>query len=77
MENEEGETNSVGCNELWLRSWNIISPEENNSSQDQENEKQPAITPSYVVITEEIDSTSPKPLFAFEPPIIIPTSPKS
>jgi hypothetical protein len=55
MENGEGETNSVGCNELRLRSGRIISPEENNVSQEQENEKQPAITPSTVVITEEIE----------------------
>jgi hypothetical protein len=55
MENGEGETNSVGCNELRLRSGHIISPKENNVSQEQENEKQPTITPSTVVITEEIE----------------------
>jgi hypothetical protein len=57
MENGEGETNSVGCNELRLRSGCIISPEESNVFQEQENEnnKQPAITPSTVVITEEIE----------------------
>jgi hypothetical protein len=55
MENGEGETSSVGCNELRLRSGHIISPEENNIFQEQENEKQPTITPSTVVITEEIE----------------------
>jgi hypothetical protein len=55
MENGEGETNSVGCNELWLISGCIISPEENNISQEQENEKQPTITPLTLVITEEIE----------------------
>ena len=55
MENDEGETNLVGCNELWLRSGRIISPEENNVSQEQENEKQPTITPSTMVIIEEIE----------------------
>jgi hypothetical protein len=54
MENGEGETISVGCNELQLRSGCIISPEENNVSQEKENEKQPAITPSTVVIKKEI-----------------------
>jgi hypothetical protein len=39
MENGEGETSSVGCNELWLRLGRMISPEENNISQEQENEK--------------------------------------
>jgi hypothetical protein len=34
MENGEGETNSVGCNELRLRSGRIISPEENNVFQE-------------------------------------------
>jgi hypothetical protein len=40
-----------------LRSGCIISPEENNVFQEQENEnnKQPTITPSTVVITEEIE----------------------
>jgi hypothetical protein len=38
MENGEGETNSVGCNELQLRSGRIISPEENNIFQEQESE---------------------------------------
>jgi hypothetical protein len=54
MENGEGETNMVGCNELWLRSGRIISPKENNVFQEQESGKQPAITPWTVVITEEI-----------------------
>jgi hypothetical protein len=53
MENGEGETKSVGCSELWLRSGCIISPEENNVSQEKENEKKPTITPSNVVIMEE------------------------
>jgi hypothetical protein len=26
----EGETNYIGCNELWLRSWPIISHEESS-----------------------------------------------
>jgi hypothetical protein len=55
MENGEGETNSVGCNELWLRLGCIISPEENNIFQEKENEKQPAITPLTMVIIEEIE----------------------
>jgi hypothetical protein len=55
MENGEGETNSVGCNEIRLISGRIISPEENNVSQEKENKKQPAITPSTMVITEEIE----------------------
>jgi hypothetical protein len=46
MENGEGETSSVGCSKLRLRSGRIISPEENNVFQEQENEKQPTITPS-------------------------------
>jgi hypothetical protein len=57
MENGEEETKSVGCNELRLRSGHIISPEENNIFQEQENEnnKQPTIMPSTVVIMEEIE----------------------
>jgi hypothetical protein len=55
MENGEGETNLVGCRELQLRSRRIISHEENNIFQEQESEKQPTITPSTVVITEEIE----------------------
>jgi hypothetical protein len=57
MENGEEETNSVGCNKLRLRSGCIISPEENNVFQEQEkeNNKQLAITPSTMVITEEIE----------------------
>jgi hypothetical protein len=55
MESGEGETNSVGCNEIRLRLGCIISPEQNDVSQEQENEKQPTITPSTVVITEEIE----------------------
>jgi hypothetical protein len=55
MENGEGEINSVGCNELQLRSGRIISPEENDVFQGKESEKKPAITPSTVVITEEIE----------------------
>jgi hypothetical protein len=34
MENGEGETNSVGCSELQLRSRRIISHEENNIFQE-------------------------------------------
>jgi hypothetical protein len=55
MENGEEDTNSVGCSKLRLRSGHIISPEENNVFQEQENEKQPAITPLTMVITEEIE----------------------
>ena len=55
MENGEGETKSVGCNELRLRSGQIISPEENNVFQEQESEKHPTITPLTVVIIEEIE----------------------
>jgi hypothetical protein len=54
MENGEGEISSIGCSELRLRSGRIISPEENNVFQEQESEKKPTITPSIVVITEEI-----------------------
>jgi hypothetical protein len=38
-----------------LRSGRTISPKENNVSKEKENEKQLTITPSIVVITEEID----------------------
>jgi hypothetical protein len=55
MENGEGETNLVGCSKLQLRSRRIISHEENNVFQEQESEKQPAITPSTMAITEEIE----------------------
>jgi hypothetical protein len=55
MENGEGETNLVGCRELQLRSRQIISHEENNIFQEKESEKQPTITPSTMVITEEIE----------------------
>jgi hypothetical protein len=57
MEHGEGETNSVGCNELCLRSGHTISPEESNFFQEKENEnkKKPTITPSIVVITKEIE----------------------
>jgi hypothetical protein len=57
VENLEGETNSVGCNELRLRSGHVISPEERNIHQEQENENdiQPTIKPSTVVITEETE----------------------
>jgi hypothetical protein len=57
IENLDGEINSVGCNELRLRSGCIISPEESNIHQEQENENniQPTITPSTVVITEEVE----------------------
>jgi hypothetical protein len=55
MDNGEGETSSVGCSELRLRSRRIISPEENNVFQEQDNEKQPAITTSNMVIIEEIE----------------------
>jgi hypothetical protein len=54
MESGEGEINSLGCNELWLRSGHIISLEQNDIPQEQGNEKQPAITPPTMVITEEI-----------------------
>jgi hypothetical protein len=54
MESGEGEINSVGCNELRLRSGSIISPKQNDVPQEQGNEKQPAITPPTMVITEEI-----------------------
>jgi hypothetical protein len=55
IENVDREINSVGCNELQLRSGHIISAKENNVHQEKENENniQPAITPSTVVITEE------------------------
>jgi hypothetical protein len=39
MENGEGETNSIGCSELQLRSRQIISHEENNIFQEKESEK--------------------------------------
>jgi hypothetical protein len=57
MENGEGEINSVGCNELRLRSGRIVSPDEHNSIQNQEEEKdkQPTITPSTVHITKETE----------------------
>jgi hypothetical protein len=55
MESGEGEINSAGCNELWLRLGHIISPEQNGIPQEQGNEKQLAITPSTVVIIEEIE----------------------
>jgi hypothetical protein len=57
IENVDREINSVGCNKLWLRSGCIISPEESNIHQEKENENniQPAIIPSTVVITEEIE----------------------
>jgi hypothetical protein len=54
MESGEGEINLVGCNELRLRSGHIISPEQNDVPQEQGNEKQLAITPSTMVIIEEI-----------------------
>jgi hypothetical protein len=55
MENGEGETNLLGCNELWLISGRIISPEECNDFQEKENKNniQPTTTPSTVVITKE------------------------
>jgi hypothetical protein len=57
IENLDGEINSVGCNELRLRSGCIIYPEESNIHQEKENENniQPTITPSTVVITEETE----------------------
>jgi hypothetical protein len=86
MESGEGEINSVGCNELWLRLGRIISPEQNDVPQEQGNEKQPATTPSTVIITEEIrqgedtvesqDSdkdTIPSPLFPERLMIVKPT----
>jgi hypothetical protein len=30
VKNLEGETNYIGCNELWLRSWPAISHEESS-----------------------------------------------
>jgi hypothetical protein len=54
MESGEGEINPIGCNELRLRLGCIISPEKNDIPQEQGNEKKPTITPSTVVITEEI-----------------------
>jgi len=54
MESGEGEINSVGRNELQLRSGCIISFEQNVVPQEQGNEKQLAITPPTVVIIEEI-----------------------
>ena len=55
MENGEGETNLVGCNELWFILGRIISPKGSNDFQEQENENkiQPTTTPSTVVITKE------------------------
>jgi hypothetical protein len=57
VENLECETNSVGCNELRLRSGCVVSPEESSIHQEQENEndRQPTINPSTVVITEEAE----------------------
>jgi hypothetical protein len=57
IENLEGEINSVGCNKLQLWSRCIIYPEESNIHQDQENESntQPTITPSTMVIIEEVE----------------------
>jgi hypothetical protein len=55
IENLDGEINSVGCNELQLRLGHIISPEENKIHQEKENENiQPTMTPSNMVIMEEI-----------------------
>jgi hypothetical protein len=55
VENLEGETNFVGCNELRLRLGHVIYPEKSDIHQEQENEndRQPTIKPSTVVITEE------------------------
>jgi hypothetical protein len=55
VENLEGETNSIGCNKLWLRSGRVISPEERNIHEEHDNEDdiQPVIKPSTVVIKEE------------------------
>jgi hypothetical protein len=56
VENLEGEINSVGCNEVWLRSGRIISPEESEIHQlEQENKNniQPTIKPSTLVLIEE------------------------
>jgi hypothetical protein len=55
MESGEGEINPVGCNELRLILGCIISLEQNDVPQEQGNEKQPAITPSTMVITKEIE----------------------
>jgi hypothetical protein len=56
IENVDKEINSVGCNELQLRSRCIISPKENNIHREQENENiQPTMAPSTVVITEEME----------------------
>jgi hypothetical protein len=54
METGEGEINSVGCNEIRLRSGRIISPEQNHVPQEHGNEKKLAVTASIVVIKEEI-----------------------
>jgi hypothetical protein len=55
VENLEGETNSVVCNEHRLRSGHVISPEESEIHQEKENENdsQPTIIPSTMVIIEE------------------------
>jgi hypothetical protein len=57
IENLDGEINSVGCNKLQLRLGCIISPKESNIHQEQENENniQPTIIPSTMVITEEVE----------------------
>jgi hypothetical protein len=57
IENLDGEINYVGCNELQLRSECIIYFEESNIDQAQENENniQPTITPSTLVIMEEVE----------------------
>ena len=57
IENVDGEINSVGCNKLWLSLGCIISPKESNIHQEEENENnvQLVITPSIVVIMEEIE----------------------
>ena len=52
VKNLEGETNSVGCNELWLRSRHVIYPKESDihKKQENENDRQPKMKPSTVVI---------------------------
>jgi hypothetical protein len=49
--------NSVGCKELRLRFRRVVSPEESIIHQEQENEndRQPTINPSSLVITEEAE----------------------
>jgi hypothetical protein len=56
IENLDGEINSIGCNELQLRSGHIY-PKESKIHQEQDNENniQPTITCLTIVITEEVE----------------------